>query len=104
MKAAVEALGRSWGQIVHHLWTVVLANLFAVLLSLPCIGLLDLLTVIPHTPGVSVLAVGLLFILLPTPTVAGLQMMMRHLAHDLPVSIGDVWEGLISLGPTAVKV
>jgi hypothetical protein len=79
-------------------------NLMTAILSLPFAAVVAVLALTLHLPnGVVLLVTGILLLTLPTPTAAGLHLMMRDLAHGDPVQLSDWWDGLRALGPLALR-
>lgn len=79
-------------------------NLVTAVLSVPFAAVLALLVLALRLPtGTGLIVVGVFLLTLPTPAAAGLQWMMRDLAHREPVQLSDWWDGLKALGPVALR-
>src|SRR5438270_6752953 len=104
MKQALIAVGDSFAQIFRHIWTMVGVNLLTLVVSLPFAAVLALLLFILGLPTQSRYAlIGVFLLTLPTPATAGLYPMMRTLAREEPIHLGDWWDGLKAFGLVALR-
>lgn len=89
----LRTLGTSVWQVGTHLTAAFVANVCAVLLSLP---LLLALSAIAHATSLSVLPLGVALLLgiLPNPLLAGLQLASHAILTSDTLSIGEQWQGI----------
>lgn len=93
MTLALRVLGSTIRQVSTHLTNAFLANVFAVLLSLP---LLVLLSAIAHAVSLSALPLGVVLLIgvLPNPALGGLQVAGSAIAVSETASIREQWVGV----------
>jgi uncharacterized membrane protein YesL len=85
---------KAFVQVYRRIWVLILANFIALLLSIPFGALLALLPVFPHRRSLSLVLLGMLVTLLPSPAAAGLQSVMREIATGGHIFVSDLWDGL----------
>src|SRR5438270_12332333 len=104
MKRAWGAILSGFAQVLSHIWTMLAVNIVTAVLSLPFAVVLAVPAIALHVPSGSLLFLdGILLLTLPTPTAAGIHLMMRDLAHGEPIHMSDWWDGLRSFGLPAFR-
>jgi hypothetical protein len=91
------------GQVLTHGTVAILANITAIVLSLPLLVVLGLVAV--HSGSLGILPIGLALLvgILPNPASAGLQAIARGLAQREDPVLKEGWNGLRQLGMRALR-
>lgn len=94
MSLVLGVLSRTARQVGSHLGAAVVANVGAVLLSLPVV---IVLSAVAGATSLSLLPLGVVLLLgvLPNPALVGLQLACRSFATGESMTIREQWEGLI---------
>jgi hypothetical protein len=103
MKLLFSTLRAAFSQTIYRLWTMLLVNIITLVLAIPCAVVLAILPVVPRQPGMALVTVAALLMLLPSPTSAGMHVLIRDGTRGLPVQIGDYWLALRAHGPLALR-
>lgn len=104
LKQIGQALQGTLRQIGNNWWTLALANLVAVILSLPLLLGVVFVATATHSiavpTGILVLVLGVL----PNPMAAGMQFLAFELAHREGIFLSEQWAGLRTFGPLALRL
>lgn len=94
MILALRVLGSALRQVGAHLTIAFISNVCAVLISVP---LLLLLSAVAHATSLSVLPLGVVLLLgvLPSPALAGLQLLGDAFTQADTISVREQWKGII---------
>jgi hypothetical protein len=104
VRLALVAVGSAMRQINSRWWARLLANLMAVLLSLPFVGLVLISTAFTHSVAVVTFLLVLVIGVLPNPAAAGVHYLSYELAQRQGIFLSDQWIGLRTFGGLAFKV
>lgn len=104
MRLALSAIGSAMRQINSRWWAMLLANLLAVLFSLPLVGLVLISTAFTRSVAVVTLMLVLVIGVLPNPMAAGLHYLTHEMARGEGIFLSDQWIGLRTYGVLAVKM
>jgi hypothetical protein len=92
--APFRALGAAIAHIMGHVTISFVANVTAVILSIPLLLALAALSFALHSYALIPLGIIILLGILPSPTSCGLQFLASELAHGEMVSLSDLRTGL----------
>lgn len=103
MLRGLRVTGSALYQVSTHLGVLVVANLTAVVLSLPLVALVGVLSYLARSYSLIPLGIALLLGVFPNPAAAGLQLTARDLARKDIISLSDQWDGLRQFWLFALK-